>query len=160
MARRERPPVAPARPGPYRNTPAREALESLVAAPTVAAVEQLLAACLEGSLVVDVTGSEPGGVPHVRTVATTTGELVLPLFTSTDEVRVAVPRRQHPTVQMLVLPGREAFALIGTADFVAVQLDPGSIAQVIARSFIESALATGGDAAAAPDGAAPDGSAP
>jgi len=41
---------------------------------------------------------------------------------------------------MLVLPGREAFALIRTADFVAVQLDAGSIAQVVARSFIEQSL--------------------
>jgi hypothetical protein len=140
MARRGGPPARPARPGPYRNTAAREALEALVAAPTAEGVDRLLDACLEGSLVVDVTGSQPGGVPHVRTVATTTGEQVLPLFTSTDEVRTAVPRQQHPRVQMLVLPGREAFALIGTADFVAVQLDPGSIAQVVARSFVERAL--------------------
>ncbi|KZX21727.1 SseB family protein [Rathayibacter tanaceti] len=140
MARRGGPPARPARPGPYRNEEAREALEALVAAPTPEAVDRLLAACLAGSLVVDVTGSQPGGVPHVRTVATTTGEQVLPLFTSTDEVRTAVPRQQHPRVQMLVLPGREAFALIGTADFVAVQLDPGSIAQVVARPFVERAL--------------------
>lgn len=110
--------------------------------PTTAAIDLLLTACLRGSLVVDITGSQPGGVPHLRTVATITGEQVLPLFTSTDEVRTAVPRAQHPRVQMLVLPGREAFALIGTADFVAVQLDPGSIAQVVARSFIERALDT------------------
>lgn len=142
MARRGGPPARPARPGPYRNSEAREALEALVAEPTSEGVERLLTACLEGSLVVDVTGSQPGGVPHVRTVATTTGEQVLPLFTSTDEVRAAVPHQQHPRVQMLVLPGREAFALIGTADFVAVQLDPGSIAQVVARSHIERALDT------------------
>lgn len=113
-----------------------------MASPTTAAVDLLLTTCLEGSLVVDVTGSQPGGIPHVRTVATTTGEQVLPLFTSTDEVRTAVPRAQHPRVQMLVLPGREAFALIDTADFVAVQLDPGSLAQVVARSFVERALDT------------------
>ncbi|AZZ56618.1 SseB family protein [Rathayibacter iranicus] len=142
MAPRGGPPARPARPGPYRNTPAREALEALVTEPTTAAIDLLLTACLRGSLVVDITGSQPGGVPHLRTVATTTGEQVLPLFTSTDEVRTAVPRAQHPRVQMLVLPGREAFALIGTADFVAVQLDPGSIAQVVARSFIERALDT------------------
>ncbi|PPG53164.1 MULTISPECIES: SseB family protein [unclassified Rathayibacter] len=140
MARRGGPPARPARPGPYRNARARDALEALVAAPTAEAVDRLLEACLDGSLVVDVTGSRPGGVPHVRTVATTTGEQVLPLFTSTDEVRTAVPRQQHPRVQMLVLPGREAFALIRTADFVAVQLDPGSIAQVVTRSFVERAL--------------------
>jgi len=140
MARRVGPPARPAKPGPYRNVPAREALEALIAAPSAEAVERLLNACLDGSLVVDVTGSQPGGVPHVRTVATTTGEQVLPLFTSTDEVRTAIPRQQHPRVQMLVLPGREAFALIRTADFVAVQLDPGSLAQVVTRSFIENAL--------------------
>ncbi|MDY0914619.1 SseB family protein [Rathayibacter festucae] len=140
MPRRNGPPARPSRPGPYRNTAAREALEALVADATVEGVERLLAACLAGSLVVDVTGSQPGGVPHVRVVATTTGEQVLPLFTSTDELRAAVPRQQHPRVQMLVLPGREAFALIRTADFVAVQLDAGSIAQVVARSFIEQSL--------------------
>lgn len=143
MAQRGRPPARASRPGPYRNEEARRALEALVAAPTAEGVERLLTACLEGSLVVDITGSQPGGVPHVRTVATTTGEQVLPLFTSTDEVRTAIPRQQHPRVQMLVLPGREAFALIGTADFVAVQLDPGSIAQVVARSFIERSLDEG-----------------
>ncbi|PPF75220.1 hypothetical protein C5E02_12970 [Rathayibacter rathayi] len=137
MARRGGPLAHPARQGPYRNAAAREALEALVAAPTIEAVDRLLDACLDGSLVVDVTGSQPGGVPHVRTVAATTGEQVLPLFTSTDEVRAA---QQHPRVQMLLLPGREAFALIRTADFVAVQLDPGSIAQVVARSFVERAL--------------------
>ncbi|PPF64312.1 hypothetical protein C5C18_14520 [Rathayibacter tritici] len=140
MARRGGPPARSAQPGPYRNAAAREALEALVAAPTAEAVDRLLDACLDGSLVVDVTGSPPGGVPHVRTVATTTGEQVLPLFTSTDEVRTAIPRQQHPRVQMVVLPGHEAFALIRTADFVAVQLDPGSIAQVVARSFVERAL--------------------
>ncbi|MWV48253.1 SseB family protein [Rathayibacter sp. VKM Ac-2803] len=140
MTPRGGPPARPLRPGPARNAPAREALEALVAEPTREGVTRLLDACLAGSLVVDVTGSQPGGVPHVRTVATTTGEQVLPLFTSTDEVRAAVPRQQHPRVQMLVLPGRDAFALIDTADFVAVQLDPGSLAQVITRSFIEDAL--------------------
>ncbi|MBF4461035.1 MULTISPECIES: SseB family protein [unclassified Rathayibacter] len=141
MARRGTPPARPLRPGPYRNTAAREALEALVAAPSVERIERLLAACLEGSLVVDVTGSQPGRAPHVRTVATTTGEPVLPLFTSTDELRAAVPRQQHPRVQMLVLPGPDAFALIDTADFVAVQLDAGSIAQVVTRRFVEEALA-------------------
>lgn len=112
-----------------------------MAAPTADLVERLLDACLKANLVVDVTGSVPGQEPRIRTVMSTNGQLVLPLFTSTDEVRLAVPAAQHPRVQSLVLPGRDAFALIRTAEFIAVQLDPGSIGQVIARSFIENALA-------------------
>ncbi|NQX29171.1 SseB family protein [Microbacteriaceae bacterium VKM Ac-2854] len=130
----------PQRPASYANAQARSALEALVAAPTVDLVDALLAACLAGSLVVDVTGSTPEAEPRVRTVTSTNGQLVLPLFTSTDEVRLAVPRAQHARVQSLVLPGRDAFELIRSAEFIAVQLDPGSIAQVIARSFIENAL--------------------
>lgn len=132
----------PNRPVAYANTEARAALENLVAAPTAALVDALIAACFAENLVVDITGSTPGKEPRIRTVMSTGGGLVLPLFTSTDEVRLAVPRTQHPRVQSLVLPGREAFALISTADFIAVQLDAGSIAQVIARSFVENALAT------------------
>jgi hypothetical protein len=140
MARNGRPHI-PQRPPSYANAQARAALESLVAAPTADLVDSLLSACLAGSLVVDVTGSTPGAEPRVRTVNSTNGQLVLPLFTSTDEVRIAVPRAQHPRVQSLVMPGRDAFELIRSAEFIAIQLDPGSIAQVIARSFIENALA-------------------
>lgn len=134
--------ITPGRPTRYANTAARQALETLIAEPSHDHVDRLLESCLAENLVVDVTGSPAGGEPRVRTIVSTTGEPVLPLFTSTDEVRLAVPRQQHPLIRALVLPGAEAFALIESADFVAVQLDAGSIGQVIARSFIERALVT------------------
>ncbi|AJM76905.1 SseB family protein [Rathayibacter toxicus] len=140
MVQRGGPSPRPIRFIPNQNIPAREALEKLIEVPTTEGIDRLFAACFEGSLVVDITGSQPGSTPRARTIATTTGEQVLPLFTSTDELRTAVPRQQRARVQMLVLPGREAFALIDNADFVAVQIDAGSLAQVITRSFVTRAL--------------------
>lgn len=143
MPKKARPSI-PSRPAPlrYSNTVAREALEALVATPSIEAVDVLFAAAKAEDLVIDVTGSPRGGEPRIRTITSTDGALVLPLFTSTDELRLAVPRQQQPILQGLVLPGSDALRLIETADFVAVQFDPGSLAQVITRSFVENTLAT------------------
>jgi hypothetical protein len=43
-------------------------------------------------------------------------------------------------VQAIVIPAKEALALISTADFVAVQFNPGGTTMVVARSHVESAL--------------------
>lgn len=144
MARRDRAPIPsrPRAPQRFENVAAREALEALVAQPSLEAVDELLRASLEGGLVIDVTGSPRQGEPRIRTITSTDGELVLPLFTSTDQVRLAVPRQQHPLVATLALTGRAALELVHTADFVAVQFDPGSIGQVVTRSFVENVLET------------------
>ena len=76
-------------PQTYENGPARTALAAIAAEPTLANLESLLAAAAKGGLVVDVTGSEPGEV-RLRTIQSTAGEPVLPLFTSMKALRNAV----------------------------------------------------------------------
>ncbi|MCS5717464.1 SseB family protein [Herbiconiux sp. CPCC 205763] len=131
MARR-----APAFPKSYSNRPLRKALETFAALPNRTTLDALLAAMRTGGLVVDITGSTDATDPQLRTILSTTGELVLPLFTSVAELRLAVPVEQRPTAQAMILPAREALALVETADFVAVQFDVASLAQVVKREFV------------------------
>ncbi|PJJ65261.1 SseB family protein [Compostimonas suwonensis] len=127
-------------PASYTNTPVEKALADLAAAPSMEALGELLAASMKGGLVLDVTGSTPESGTRLRTVHTPDGQAVLPLFTSVEEVRRAVPEEQLPQVQVTIVPGKDALALIRTAEFVAVQYNPGSAAQVIARTHIDAAL--------------------
>jgi hypothetical protein len=126
----------------YENVPVRKALDAINAEPTLQALDALLEAALAGGLVVDVTGSTDASGPRVRTIASTTGEPVLPLFTSMKALRDAVgaTAKKGTKVQAIIIPSREALALIETADFVAVQFNPGTNTMVVARSHIESAL--------------------
>lgn len=130
-------------PQTYENAPVRKALAAIVAEPTLENLDALLAAAVQGGLVVDVTGSDPGEV-RLRTISSTTGEPVLPLFTSMKALRAAVGAAsgaKGSRVQAVIVPAREALGYIETADFVAVQFDPGAEhAMVVARSHIEAAL--------------------
>ncbi len=138
------------RPGPrfpqsYENVAVRKALETIAAEPTLEALDALLGAATKGGLVVDVTGSTDGSGTRIRTIASTNGEPVLPLFTSMNALRTAVSAAaegegEGQQVQAIIIPARDALALIETADFVAAQFNPGSITMVVARSHIESAL--------------------
>jgi len=130
-------------PQTYENLPVRNALDELAATPSMEGLDRLLTAALAGGLVIDVTGSTPETGTHVRTIATTDGRPVLPLFTSMKALENAVGQALGPgtQVQATIVPGRDALSLIGTADFVAVQFNPGGHAQVIAREHIETALA-------------------
>jgi len=138
-------------PQSYENVPVREALDELAAEPSMAGLDKLLTAVLAGGLVIDVTGSTPETGTHVRTIATTDGRPVLPLFTSMKALENAVGQAlgAGTQVQATIIPGRDALSLIGTADFVAVQFNPGAQAQVIAREHVETALAGGHPGAAA-----------
>jgi hypothetical protein len=127
---------APAFPKSYSNRPLRKALETFAALPNRTTLDALLATMRTGGLVVDITGSTDATEPQLRTILSTTGELVLPLFTSVAELRLAVPVEQRPTAQVMILPAREALALVSTADFVAVQFDVASLAQVVKREFV------------------------
>ena len=131
MARR-----APSFPKSYSNRPLRKALETFAALPTRATLDALLAALGTGGLVVDISGTTDAADPRLRTILSTDGELVLPLFTSVSELRLAVPEESRAAAQAMILPAPEALALLDTAEFVAVQLDPGSIAQVVKREFV------------------------
>ena len=131
MARR-----APAFPKSYVNRPLRKALEAFRALPNRTTLDALLKAMRTGALVVDITGTTDAADPRVRTILSTAGELVLPLFTSVAELRAAVPDDQRATAQAMILPAADALALIETADFVAVQFDVGSIGQVVKRDYV------------------------
>ena len=126
----------------YENVAVRQALDAINAQPTLEALDALLEAALTGGLVVDVTGSTGASGTRIRTIASTDGEPVLPLFTSMKALRDAVGAAvgKGVKVQAVVIPSREALALIETADFVAVQFNPGTNTMVVARSHIESAL--------------------
>jgi hypothetical protein len=130
-------------PQSYENVPVRTALTAIAAEPTLENLEKLLAAAVKGGLVVDVTGSTPEDT-RLRTISSTTGEAVLPLFTSMKALRAAVAQSsdgEGMRVQAVIVPATEALGFIGSADFVAVQFDPGAEhTMVVARSHIESAL--------------------
>ncbi len=129
-------------PQSYENVPVRKALDAINAAPTLEALDALLDAALTGGLVVDVTGSTEESGTRIRTIASTAGEPVLPLFTSMKALRDAVGAAagKGTQVQAIIIPAREALALIESADFVAVQFNPGTNTMIVARSHIESAL--------------------
>ncbi len=131
MARR-----APAFPKSYSNRQLRKALETFKALPNRTTLDALLGAMRTGGLVVDITGTTDAADPQLRTLLSTDGEPVLPLFTSIAELRLAVPEEARAEAQAMILPAREALALVETADFVAVQFDPGSVAQVIKRDYV------------------------
>jgi hypothetical protein len=128
-------------PRSYVNQPVRDALDAFQAAPSVDGIAAALAAARTGGLVVDVTGSTARTGQRIRTITSTDGQLVLPLFTSLAELGLAVPHDQRASVQGTILPGADALGLIASADFVAVQFDAGSRAIIVKRSFIEDALA-------------------
>lgn len=134
---------APRFPQSYRNLPVRSALTAITAEPTLENLQKLLAAAVKGGLVVDVTGSTPQDT-RLRTISSTTGEPVLPLFTSMDALRAAVAQTaegEGARVQAIIVPATEALGFIRTAPFVAVQFDPGAEhTMVVARSHIEEAL--------------------
>jgi hypothetical protein len=134
---------SPRFPQTYENVPVRKALADIAAEPTLPNLEALLAAAVKGGLVVDVTGSTPEDT-RLRTISSTTGEPVLPLFTSMKALRSAVGQTAEGAgtkVQAVIVPAAEALGFVRTAEFVAVQFDPGSEqTMVVARSHIETAL--------------------
>lgn len=160
--------TAPQFPASYVNTAVEHALADLAAAPGERTLAALLDAAQRGGLVLDITGSDPES-PHVRTIASTDGRPVLPLFTSMEQLEIAVGQAlaqdadgeaagaqpsgaqaagaQHEgtAVQAAIVPARQALGLIESDDFVAVQFNPGQAAQVIARTHIEVALHGGTD---------------
>lgn len=130
-------------PQSYENVAVRTALAAIAAEPTLENLDALLAAAVKGGLVVDVTGSTPQDT-RLRTLTSTNGEPVLPLFTSMKALRDAVGATEGGAgtqVQAVIVPATEALGFIRSAEFVAVQFNPGTEqTMVVARSHIESAL--------------------
>lgn len=121
----------------YANEAVRTALRELQAEPDYAHLAAFLLALREGYLIVDVTGaaSKKKGT-RVRTIRSTKGQLVLPIFTSMDELRAIAPAGRRDQLRGAVMPALEALALIGTDRFVAAEFDKASASLVILRKYI------------------------
>ncbi|GAA3583541.1 hypothetical protein GCM10022198_03510 [Klugiella xanthotipulae] len=124
----------------YRNDAARAALDTLMASPDYTTLAAFLRAISTDYLVVDVSGSRHKKGTRIRTVRSTQGQLILPLFTSMAELRAAVPVAQRSTVQGAVMPAITALTLITTDSFVAAQFDAGSAKFIVLRKFISRIL--------------------
>jgi len=125
----------------YVNEGVQQSIRELHEHPDDARLKALLDALPQGFLVVDVTTPGKKKGTRVRTLRATTGGLVLPVFTSLEELRLAVPAKERDRVRGAFMPARDALALVHSDRFVAVQVDVGSSALVIKRSYIEQVLA-------------------
>lgn len=124
----------------YENTKVREAILALQADADYERLTTFLAALREGSLVADVTGTRKKKSTHVRTIRSTKGQLLLPLFTSMHQLRLAHPADRRGEAKGVIMPALEALRLIRSSPFVAVQFDAGSTALVVLRKYIELVL--------------------
>ncbi len=118
----------------------RAAVDALLAEPGYPSLARLLSAVRAGHLIVDVTGSTSVEDARVRTIASTDGARVLPVFTAMRRLREALPRQQLPIAKGAVLTGTDALEFVRSADCVAVQFDSGADALVVRRVFVEEAL--------------------
>ena len=124
----------------YVNEGVRDTLAALQQAPDYERLAEFLTALREGFLVADVTGTQKKKSTHVRTIRSTKGQLILPLFTSMDELRLAVPKGRADQAKGALMPAPEALRLIRTKPFAAAQFDIGSAALVVVRKYVELAL--------------------
>ncbi|MBL3699599.1 SseB family protein [Leucobacter luti] len=127
----------------YANEDVRAALAAFTATPDYPHLAAFLTALREGYLVVDVSGtSGKKRGARVRTIRSTSGKLVLPIFTSLAELREIVPAERRAELQGAVLPARDALALIASDRFVAAEFDKGSAALVLLRKYVTLAAGT------------------
>lgn len=124
----------------YANTEVRDRMLTLQHTPDYEHLAAFLMSLREGYLIVDVTGTGKKRSARIRTIRSTTGQLLLPLFTSMEELRAAVPAKKAAVAKGAMLPAREALGMIRSSAFVAAQFDAGSAAFVVLRKFIELAL--------------------
>lgn len=136
----------------YINEGVESSIQSLNAQPDWENLASFLKTLRDGFLVVDVTATQKKKSTHIRTVRSTKGQLVLPVFTSMAELRLAVPKNKRDQVRGAMLPARDALQLITTDRFVAAQLNPGSSALVVKREFVELVLGEDAIAASALEG--------
>ncbi|GAB2563246.1 SseB family protein [Leucobacter ruminantium] len=124
----------------YANEGVRTALRAFQETPDYERLAAFLNSLREGYLVVDVSGapSKKKGT-RIRTIRSTKGQLVLPLFTSMDELRAIVPADRRDQLRGAVMPALEALALIGTDRFVAAEFDKASASLVVLRKYISLA---------------------
>ncbi|KAM9864719.1 hypothetical protein ACIFOC_02461 [Leucobacter aridicollis] len=121
----------------YENEAARAALVAFTATPDYEHLATFLNALRDGYLVVDVTGtSTKKKGPRVRTIRSTKGQLVLPVFTSMAELRALAPATGGEELKGAIMPARAALSLITADRFVAAEFDKASAALVCLRKFI------------------------
>lgn len=126
----------------YVNTEVEDRLETLKETPNYERLAQFLLALRTGHLFADVTGavSKRKGA-RVRTIRSTRGQLLLPLFTSMEALRGAVRsggRKDEP--KGILMPADKALDLIHEDRFVAVQFNPGPNELVVLRKYVDLVL--------------------
>lgn len=124
----------------YANHRVRQALDELQSDPSYERLATFLMSLREGFLFADVTGTQKKKSTRVRTIRSTKGELLLPLFTSMNELRLAYPPGRRDEAKGVLMPALEALRLIRTSAFVAAQFDAGTAKFVVLRKFIELSL--------------------
>ena len=124
----------------YENTAVREAMLALQHAPDYEQLAAFLGSLREGFLIADVTGTHKKKSTRVRTIRSTQGQLLLPLFTSMHELRLAHGKGRRDQAKGAIMPALEALGLMHTSPFVAVQFDTASAALPVLRKYIDLAL--------------------
>ena len=124
----------------YVNEGVRDSLSALQQAPDYDRLAAFLVALRGGFLVADVTGTHKKKSTRVRTVRSTKGQLLLPLFTSMEELRLAYPKGRDEQAKGAIMPSLEALRLIQTSPFVAVQFNAGSAALPVLRKYVSLVL--------------------
>lgn len=127
----------------YANTEVREAILALQREPDYAHLAQFLTSLRHGFLIADVTGTQKKKSTHVRAIRSTTGQPLLPLFTSMEELRLAHPAGRRDQAKGAIMPVAEALRLVRGGRFVAIQFDAGSAALITIRKYIELVLEPG-----------------
>jgi hypothetical protein len=127
----------------YENTGVREAILEFQSTPDYERLASFLTALRDDFLIADVTGTQKKKSTRVRTIRSTKGQLLLPLFTSMDELRAAHPKGRQNEVKGAIMPAIEALRLIRSSPFVAAQFDAGSAALIVLRKYIDLALEPG-----------------
>lgn len=127
----------------YANDAVRAALHALQETPDYPHLAAFLLALREGYLVVDITGTagKKRG-PRARTLRSTSGQLVLPIFTSMAELRAVAPASRAEELKGAVMPAQQALALIASDRFVAAEFDKASAALVVLRKYVTLAASS------------------
>lgn len=127
----------------YVNEAVETQMHALLDTPDYERLAAFMNTLREGFLFTDVTGavSRKKGA-RVRTTRTTRGQLVLPIFTSMENLRAAVSSkgRRVPETKGALMPSLEALRIIETDRFVAVEINPGARSLVVLRKYISLLL--------------------
>jgi hypothetical protein len=138
-------------PGEISNPAVRAALDTFVAEDGVRGSIEVLRWCLQGFLLLDVTGSdirmsadgtelEAGSTVQIATMEGPDGESALAAFTSTAEIEKAHSAPGGEPVQSLVQPASAVLELAVEQDHKWVCLDPAGPTCALSRDEIDFAL--------------------